>query len=57
MDLPGLKQATNVIRSKYFKGSDEAMLQPQQSSVSQIEAAVFVNKRIETLQLSSADKG
>ncbi|KAK1368759.1 hypothetical protein POM88_034851 [Heracleum sosnowskyi] len=53
-EIPGLKQVTNVIRSKYFKGSDEAKL--QQSSVSQIKAAAFGSQRTKTSQLSPADE-
>ncbi|KAL8108154.1 uncharacterized protein At4g18490-like isoform X2 [Apium graveolens] len=53
--FPGSKRVTNVIRSKYFKGSDEEKL--QQSSVSQIKAAAFDSKRMEISQLSPADEG
>ncbi|XP_063941935.1 uncharacterized protein At4g18490 isoform X2 [Daucus carota subsp. sativus] len=56
-ELPGPKRVKNVVRSKYFKGSDEAKLQVQQSSVTQINAAAFDRQRIQTFQLSPADEG
>lgn len=57
MEMSDSKCVTKVVRSKYFKGSDEAKLQLQQSSLSQIKIATFDSKRIETVQLSCADKG
>lgn len=56
-ELPGPKRVTNVVRPKYFKGSDEAKLQLQQSLVTQLKAAAIDRQRVETLQLSHADEG
>lgn len=51
------KSVSKVVRSKYFKGSDEANSQLQQLSPSQLKSATFDSKRIETVPLNCADKG
>ncbi|KAK1375402.1 hypothetical protein POM88_031595 [Heracleum sosnowskyi] len=51
------KCVTEVVRSKYFKGSDEAKSQLQQLSLSQTKIATLDSKRIETVQPICADKG